>query len=291
MTRAYEAYKSKYEKTKPIRGRSPEVRPIGERRRTWEEVVRVGDNYAARLYDTDVVEYLPSGDVIVRTNGWHTPSTAEFIHEHSPFSCWKQGNKLWIRARNKDGDGKVYPIGNELHMKHIGGSVYEPATPVVIQKKVVDRVKAKEVRATLQPFLQWSKTFLTLSDGWVMHETCKAALNWKAEPVPGYDYVRDEQTIYRMLMEPQADIEPEHCHLQVLCMLAHNVGHVEKRVVESHPSYYHDGKPAPYQRHFHDVRIDYAMMRDMVYRWTRKYGDVDKIVEVEPTNKAIYRTA
>ena len=50
----YENFKRKYENTKPIRGRSVDVRPIGARRRDWEQVVRVvdrvtGETKSARL--------------------------------------------------------------------------------------------------------------------------------------------------------------------------------------------------------------------------------------------------
>ena len=36
---SYTHYKNLWESVKPIRGRSVEVRPIGERRRDWEQIV------------------------------------------------------------------------------------------------------------------------------------------------------------------------------------------------------------------------------------------------------------
>lgn len=301
MTSAYETYKAKYENIKPIRGRSPEVRPIGERRRTHEQIVKRGDIYSVRLYNTDVVDYLPNGDVIVRTNGWHTPSTAEFIHEHSPFTCWKEGRVLWIRTRNKDGDVKAYPIGNELHMKYVGWG-YEPATPVVIRKKVVDREKAKAARAPLQPFLQWVKTFLTLSDGWVMHETCKQALGWVCGPgeeqyarYPGYTGY--ERTLYERLTDPQGCLTPEEDYLYVLCCLSKmGVARLADRRAEtiswqSESNMQGAARLLTHHRHFHDIQMDFNALRATMYRWVRKYEDIDKIVEVEPTNRAVSRPA
>lgn len=39
MNSSYKFYEEKYNKTKPIRGRSTDVRPIGERRRDWETII------------------------------------------------------------------------------------------------------------------------------------------------------------------------------------------------------------------------------------------------------------
>ena len=225
--RDYKHYQAKYNNTVPIRGRAEDVRPIGERRRSDERVTMkkypCGQvSYCARLHNTDVVEYHNNGQVTLRTNGWHTPSTAEFMHIHSPFSVWKQDNKLWARVATPEGD-KAYPIGEELTFELVEGRdrVYQPINTVLINKRVVDRAKAKAAREPLQPFLAWCKAFLTMSDGWLMHETRKAALGWEKNSRNDSMFMPLEtHQDFRLLTEPQMEMEPEDVYLRVLCSAA-----------------------------------------------------------------------
>jgi len=46
----YNLMKSLYERTKPIRGRPHEVRPISDRRRDWEQVVQERYRVAYRQF-------------------------------------------------------------------------------------------------------------------------------------------------------------------------------------------------------------------------------------------------
>ena len=106
----YENFKNRYHNTKPIRGRSTEIRPVGQRRRDWEQVVKGyivdegaldvegGEAYGAHLYQTDCVMYTARGDIYVKTGGWATPCTAEFIGRYLPrdMTCKKQYNKVWL---------------------------------------------------------------------------------------------------------------------------------------------------------------------------------------------------
>jgi hypothetical protein len=292
MTNSYAHYKNLYNNVKPIRGRSPEVRPIGNRRRDWEQVVRndLGNgeySYAAKFHNTQVVEYLPNGDVILRPQGWHTPSTAEFIHEHSPFTCWKQDKRLWVRVNNGS-DVTAYPIGDELRMRLNADQRYEPTESIVIKKKVTDRVKAKEARKKVQPFLDWARVFLGMSDGWVMHETIKQTLGWSIGEGQWARYESKNNIVasmYDKISSPDAD---EETYLRVMCALP--LSHatvIEKRLAET--------LTMPVGGHvrgrtFYDLRVDYEQIKAVVYRWVRQHEDVDKIVEVQPGAKAIYGT-
>ena len=139
-TKLYEYYKTKWETIKPIRGRAEEVRPIGKRRRDWEKITRkdLGNgeySYCAVLYQTECVEYLPNGDVVVRCGSWSTPLTAEFIHTHSPFTCYKKHKKLWLRVKvgGDSANVKAYPLSSEgLRFKWVDGYNFAPVEPVEI---------------------------------------------------------------------------------------------------------------------------------------------------------------
>lgn len=299
--RSYEIYAARYEKTKPIRGRSTDVRPIGERRRDWETITKkaLDDciwSYSAKLYQTECVEYLPNGDVILRSGGWSTPSTAEFIHTHSPFSCWKQGNKLWVRVKGM-ADIKAYPLNGELRMNWKGEHTYEPATKVMINKQVVDRAKAKAAREPMQPFLNFAKTMLKLSDGWVMHETAKEVLGWSGDKAgeyiygTGHPYFMSENDIYKLLTE-QADVEPEHVYMKAICILAQrHIDHNEKREAEVFPfEVTYSGGTYQRKQTFWDYQIDFERLKRKIYRMVEQKEDIHRVVEVEPTAKGMYNT-
>lgn len=297
--RDYKHYQAKYNNTVPIRGRSDDVRPIGERRRTAECITMkrypCGQvSYCATLYNTDVVEYHNNGQITLRTNGWQTPSTAEFMHTHSPFSVWKQDNKLWAHVNTPEGR-KAYPIGESLTFEMVEGTdgrYYEPINTVLINKRVVDRAKAKAAREPLQPFLAWCKAFLIMSDGWVMHETRKAALGWEKHENGGAMCMplakSGDVDLYRAL-DGQGEIIPEDNYLQVLCSMAPEVWR-DKRQTESH-SYEYSGHKHTYMQNFYDYRIEFDSLKRKIYRMSEQFGDIYTTVQVEPTDKAMNNIA
>lgn len=72
--------KQVYEVVKPIRGRSPEIRPLGSRRDADTYQIRMnGDDVELVLYKTPVVTFKPDNTVELRTAGWSTVSTRQFI--------------------------------------------------------------------------------------------------------------------------------------------------------------------------------------------------------------------
>ena len=300
--RDYKHYQAKYNNTVPIRGRAEDVRPIGERRRTAECITTkkypCGQvSYCATLYNTDVVEYHNNGQITLRTNGWQTPSTAEFMHTHSPFSVWKQDNKLWARVPTPDGV-KAYPVGESLTFEMVDGDThgvryYQPINRVLINKRVVDRAKAKAVREPLQPFLAWCKAFLNMSDGWVMHETRKAALGWQKSrdrdmwvmPLNNIG----EEALYRTLTEDTV-LAPEDNYLLALCRMTSNLW-TEKRQAETN-QYEHvwAGKTHTFTQTFDEYRVEFDAIKRKVYSMSEKFGDIYTTVQVEPTDKAIGNT-
>jgi len=178
----YNYFKEKFLNTAPIRGRSTEIKPIAQRRRDWEQVVKryvVEDGaldmegqeaYGAHLYKTDCILYLPNGDMHVKTGGWPTPTTAEFISRWAPrnMRCYKKYNKIWI-----DYQGQSYPIDTQKptvfrFINNTDGYTIENPAPLL--QKVVDRTKMKEAREKLNAFRNYASIMLKLSDGWISNE-------------------------------------------------------------------------------------------------------------------------
>ena len=134
----YEKMKEKYENTKPIRGRSVDIRPIGDRRKQNETIVKCEYQvvpgefvtaYAARLYGTDVVTYFPDGSIYLEHGGWITPTTTEFMDEHSPknpfFNVHRSGGKVWVGIV---GGGGLFVLRTD-RTPNIFVPTGEPATP------------------------------------------------------------------------------------------------------------------------------------------------------------------
>ena len=305
--RGYDFYKNLYESIKPIRGRAEEVKPLGKRTRDWEQVVKAvnptegaDEIYSAKLYQTECVRYHPNGDVELRPESWSTPITASFIHEHSPFYCYKQYKKLWIRLQGTGAD-RHYPIqGDSLIMRYVGtgsqgGFEYEPATPVVIEKEVVDRSKAKDARAPLKPFLDWAKMMHKLSDGWIMDSTreqfgVRKLDRWNGgfdyNDMPditsptyygGYEF--DSKKTYAYLQECSSD-EYMKIYLALLSEKHKAINHTMAKSVQN-PN--HSNSTIE----FYDMQFDFTMLKRRVYKMAEEACDVKKTIEVEVGGKAM----
>ena len=177
--RLYEQMKARYNETKPIRGRSIEVRPWGDRRRDWEQVIcRVQSDgqcaYGARMHSTDVMLVMANGNILYNTDGWHTPTTASFMATLLfGFYVHKQYNKLWLQRH----------VGTEVFCAVLDKPTlviwdttnpnyehYRLAEPSTAMQKVIDPIKAKAERAKIKPFKDYVRNMLKLSDGCVSHE-------------------------------------------------------------------------------------------------------------------------
>jgi len=94
-TCTYQQIKEQYDTTKPIRGRSDDVRPAGKRRRDWERVVKTEHGYAYQMHGTNCVEFTEE-KLILRSGGWTTVGTGKFINDYAPVACGKRYNALWV---------------------------------------------------------------------------------------------------------------------------------------------------------------------------------------------------
>jgi hypothetical protein len=177
--RLYERMKQHYNEVKPIRGRNIEVRPWGERRRDWEQVIcRVQDDgqcaYGARMHSTDVLLVMANGDVLFSCGGWATPTTAAFMNGLTgEFYVSKTHNRIWIR-RSVGTEHLCAVLDQPVLVKwdttNPNYEHYRLAEPSTAMKKVVDPIKAKAERAKIKPFKDYVSSVLKLSDGRLSHE-------------------------------------------------------------------------------------------------------------------------
>jgi hypothetical protein len=279
MRNYYQDFKNLYDSIKPIRGRAEDVRPIGQRRRTWERIEMDGDVVACRLYDTQVVRYYPDGRIGVRCGGWQSPLTAEFIHTHSPWQCFKRNNKLWVMVPMETEKYMHYPIpsSGELQFQLVG-NYWSPVGDVLIEKRVVNREKAKQARAPYKPFLNWAKTFLKMSDGWIMHETRKQVIP-VGEMQYHYSHLHKEALMKLML--------DESSYLKAMCYVLSRRGDAnESKLAETITETY-DGihGTRSFNTHHYDMKFDFKLLSGRVYRMVDAVCDVHDKVQVEATTR------
>jgi len=290
MRNYYQDYKNLHDSITPIRGRAVDVRPIGERRRDWETIRMDGNVVACRLHNTDVVRYYPDGKIGLQCNGWQTPSTADFMHTHSPWSCFKRNKKLWVMVLQVSSVTLVdvghkqmhYPIPTkgEIVFEPSEYASWRPVGDIVVEKRVVNRAKAREARAPYQPFLQWAKTFLKMSDGWIMHETRKQVIPMERN----YFQYRNYNEPKVLELTRSGDDEQ---FLTALCVLLSSSA-IDKRVAEviqPEPMIIQGANVAMPTTHY-DLRYDYESLRTRLYKMVEKVSEIHDRVRVGVSERA-----
>ena len=205
--RLYERMKEHFNEVKPIRGRSVEVRPWGDRRRDWEQVIcRVQDDgqcaYGARMHSTDVFLVYPNGDMQFDCGGWYTPTTADFMSRLVlGIRVSKLHNKMWVH-RNVGTEEFCALLDKPVLVKwdttNPNYEHYRLAEPSVAMKKVIDPIKAKAERAKIKPFKDYVSSVLKLSDGCLSNDMTTAYMEnagkyWGEETTfMGHKFTRNE---------------------------------------------------------------------------------------------------
>jgi hypothetical protein len=146
--------------TKPIRGRSPEVIPLGKRRDVDTYHIRKnGEDIECVLYRTPVITFKFNGDVVVFTAGWNTASTNQFIGRVLGIHAQQVKNTCVLTI----GDRK-YPLGDKhkLTLRANVATTWEVMDAQVLKGYVLNRAKANIVRAKYKPFFNYFKAMLKI---------------------------------------------------------------------------------------------------------------------------------
>lgn len=160
LVRSYARAKLVHDNAVPIRGRDPEVRPLGDRRDCDTYRVRMnGDVVEFVLYKTPVIEYHPNGEIRIRTAGWSTVSTHQTI-------SWVLGIEVnGVRGKSvvTDSTGAKYVMDAEtmLTLQQDDYKMVVKNAPALFGYHI-NRKAMNNVRARYSEFADYIKTFVSL---------------------------------------------------------------------------------------------------------------------------------
>ena len=83
---SFATWKKRHDDIKPIRGRSPEIRPLGERRDADKLSIRMTspDCVELVLYQTPVIKWYSDDSVAVNCGRWTSEFTCRFVEHLMP---------------------------------------------------------------------------------------------------------------------------------------------------------------------------------------------------------------
>lgn len=300
--RQFQYFKGKYERVVPIRGRAVECRPWHTRREDWKQITKVltplGEGYGARLYNTDCVVVAPNGDMFIKTGGWATPITADWIRMASGFNCYKKYNNIWL-----DVDGRSIPLEAEkpTHIKwNEDTQKYTYDKQVVLEQRVVDREKIKAVRHTVKEFKGFVKTMITLADGWIskdLKDTYRSSQDgsgyWSSysydlmgDKFSHWDLRGDRMTTQtaRRLVKCMQEVTDDTDKVKLMLMLTDACSHNDSRVVavEEYEREYGE-RTITYQNEIREYRYEPKSVMNRIDYIIKKGADVFTTKEVVVT--------
>jgi hypothetical protein len=191
----FEKVKEIYENTKPIRGKREclNIRPVGERGRTQDRVIKVSDEeyyltcnsyaYVSRdkkaqdthcraitfikRYDNEtIIIHTPKGSYGTLTPRWlNAPSMLYFYHYKLPneFGVHNHRGKKYI-AHTVDGETKYYTMakGDIVFLKRQTDSHFRPFEVHREYVRALDKDQTKVANQKIKPFLDYAKTMINL---------------------------------------------------------------------------------------------------------------------------------
>jgi hypothetical protein len=146
--------------SKPIRGRSPEVRPLGDRRDVDKYHIRKnGEAIELVLYKTPVITFMPDNEVVLFTNGYDTVSTHQFIARVLGIGASGVRGKTLLTI---NGVKVVLDNGEKLRLKRDESGNWHSLNASTQYGWKLDRKATADVRAIYADFYKYLKGFVNL---------------------------------------------------------------------------------------------------------------------------------
>ena len=220
----FDTIKARYEAVKPLQGKRKDqnVRPLGERRRDWERVFMVNDN--EYYISHDAWRGRDEGNHN-RSITWFKRGDWEIITVHTPKSTWNNENRgrlapyefssssvyhffnynlpvglsmanhkscKYVQVDNSDSPSTYYTIekGDITFQRRSSEKHWKPVVVHREFKHFLDRNQTKELRKSIEPFLEYYNVVAPLIDktsyfyGNPLEEFGSNVLNKVGENVP-----------------------------------------------------------------------------------------------------------
>ena len=180
--KTYDEALKHYTETKPIRGRSPELRPLGNNRSYTQCQIThdpLTQTVSAKLYDTECVTIGHDGVIKLTRGGWISPTTANFIDAVLPNefgSVYLFRRKLIYKTRG----GKEYEIPKEGLLLQVSPN-WDEADVIATQATVnkvqyeykANRKVMNQIRKTYAGFLSTLDVMSAMSVSYDIAEYCE----------------------------------------------------------------------------------------------------------------------
>lgn len=176
----YESAIKHFNNTTPIRGRTPELRPLGGNRKFTHCTILhdpLTDGVSANLYGTPCVTIYPDNTLRIAIGGWASFSTINFINAVLPSRFGgvylSKGRVVYI---DKQGGNYIVPTKGILLRINQGGKTGAEVIPDEINppptqyEYIADRKVMNRIRKQIQPFLDAVRVMSSMSTEYTIQE-------------------------------------------------------------------------------------------------------------------------
>jgi hypothetical protein len=174
----YEAASAHERDVKPIRGRSPECKPLGSRKDTQFTIRREADeSIVASCYRSDLIRWCPDGRVFVANGGWASVTSHDFISRVllGCLSACTYDGKTWVTSYYASGDYRSYPLaeGGQWFVRGASGrsgllgvrsETLIPETPNYPVTHVINPPAMRAARKEIAPFVAYFMAMMKLTE-------------------------------------------------------------------------------------------------------------------------------
>ncbi len=167
--KTYAVASEKEKSTVPVRGRSPECKPIGGRKDTHFTIRRLPDeSIVAQCYHSDLIRWYPDGRIFITNGGYASQTTHDFISRlmgrWGYVQCLGHDDKTWLTLGP---DRTPYPLAkggqyftwdSQDNPHHLIAEV--PNYPVT---HAINKPAMREARKEIAPFVKYFNNIMKLT--------------------------------------------------------------------------------------------------------------------------------
>ena len=177
----YDTARKHFEAVKPIRGRSPALKPLGSNRAYTQCQIEIDEltwGVSATLYSTQCVTIYPDKTIKLHRDSWITPSTANFIDAVLPTKFGTVSlRKRRLIYKNASGQEYVIPQSGLMLQASDDWATADVKVDVDNEPKLyeykADRKVLNAIRKTIKPLLDTVNVMSAMSSNYTIQEVAQ----------------------------------------------------------------------------------------------------------------------